>query len=157
MKTQFRAPWDGMLITITTVIVILLIGLDSFTDSLISMVISWSIILGSAVFGVYGYSLQDGKLRILRLGWSKDINLSDISKVEVKPDAMVGSLRKWGIGGLFSYLGYFSNQILGSYKAYATHRKKTVLITTKNDGLIVVTPDDPHSFTETIKTMIGKH
>lgn len=150
-KNQFRAPWDVMLIAITSVIVILLLGLAYFTEGWISKVISWSIILGSAAFGVYGYSVQDGQLKILRLGWSKDIPLSEIKSLEIKPNAMMGSLRKWGIGGLFSYLGYFSNQILGDYKAYATHRKKTVVITTKQNDQIVVTPHNPEQFVQSLK------
>ena len=155
LKSQFTAPWDGMLITITTVIVALLIGLAYFTENWISTVISWSIILGSAAFGVYGYSIQNKNIKILRLGWSKDIALSQIKTIEVKPNAMMGSLRKWGIGGLFSYLGYFSNQILGDYKAYATHRKKTVLITTKENNQIVISPNAPQLFVKAVEQLIG--
>lgn len=151
MRTQFRAPWDGLLIAITSVIVLLLGGLAFYTDSLIATVINWTIIIGSAAFGVYGYSIQEGQLRILRLGWSKDVDLDEIKSIEFKPNAMLGSFRKWGIGGLFSYLGYFSNRVLGSYKAYATHRKKTVLITTKDNHQIVVTPDNPQEFVTLIK------
>ncbi|HBQ59092.1 MAG TPA: hypothetical protein DD671_05560 [Balneolaceae bacterium] len=157
MKTQFRAPWDGMLIMITTVIVLILVGLDYFNEGWISTVISWSIIFGSAAFGVYGYSLQDGQLRILRLGWSKDIEFSEIKSVELKPDAMMGSFRKWGIGGFFSYLGYFSNRILGDYKAYATHRKRTVLITTTKNDQIVVTPDNPEEFVVCLEKARSDH
>ena len=157
MKTQFRAPWDGMLIMITTVIVLILVGLDYFNEGWISTVISWSIIFGSAAFGVYGYSLQDGQLRILRLGWSKDIEFSEIKSVELKPDAMMGSFRKWGIGGFFSSLGYFSNRILGDYKAYATHRKRTVLITTTKNDQIVVTPDNPEEFVVCLEKARSDH
>jgi hypothetical protein len=146
MRKQFRAPWDGLLIAMTSIIVLLLGGIAIYTDSLAATAINWTIIIGSALFGVYGYSIQEGQLRILRLGWSKDLNINEIKSIEYKPNAMLGSFRKWGIGGLFSYLGYFSNRILGSYKAYATHRKNTVLITTQDNHQIVVTPDDPLEF-----------
>lgn len=151
MRTQFRAPWDLMLIAMTTIIVLLLGGIAIYIDSIAATAINWTIIIGSAVFGVYGYSIQEGQLRILRLGWSKDLDINEIKSIEYKPDAMLGSFRKWGIGGLFSYLGYFSNRVLGSYKAYATHRKNTVLITTKDNHQIVVTPDDPQEFVTLLK------
>ena len=122
---------------------------------IIQSVITWGIILGCAAYGVYGYSIQDGKLLVLRLGWAKEIPFSEIIDVEVKPNAMMGSIRTWGIGGLFGYIGYFRNRILKSYKAYATHRRKTVVVSTKAH-LIVVTPDDPEAFAASLKESIRK-
>lgn len=56
-RVQFRAPWDKKLTTITGILVVLL-GALLFTGpgGLISAII-WSIILGCAFFGVYGYSI----------------------------------------------------------------------------------------------------
>ncbi|WP_445665879.1 PH domain-containing protein [Fodinibius sp. AD559] len=65
--------------------------------------------MGALGLGIFGYHIQDGQLKILRLGWSKDINLSEIESVEFKPHAMTGSVRTFGIGGMF---GYFRNSIL---------------------------------------------
>ena len=104
-----------------------------------------------AFFGVYGYNLQPQELRIIRLGWSKDIPYNEIVDIEYSPDAMMGSLRKFGIGGFFSYYGMFKNRVLGDYKAYATHRKNTVVITIKSGKKIVVTPSDPERFVEELK------
>jgi len=70
--------------------------------------------LGSAAFGVYGYSIQDGKLKILRLGWSKDIKLSEINTIEEKPNAMLGSFRRFGVGNLFKILGSLENETRGA-------------------------------------------
>lgn len=67
---------------------------------------------------------------------------------EIKPHAMSGSLRLWGIGGLFGYIGYFKNRVLGNYKAYATHRRKTVVICTKDFEQIVISPDNPKEFVQ---------
>jgi len=153
MRKQFRAPWDLKLIVITSGVIILFGGLNYAMPNLWSALLLWSIVLGSAAFGVYGYSIQEGKLKILRLGWSKDINLSDIDKVEEKPNAMLGSLRSFGIGGLFGYIGHFSNSILGRYKAYATHTKQTVVIYV-NKEQIVISPDDPKEFVTTLREAI---
>ena len=158
MKTrkQFRAPWDFLLITVTTLIVGLLLGLNYLflNHSLIPTIITWGIILSCAAFGVYGYSIQNGKLRILCLGWSKDIRLSDIKNVEFKPNAGMGSIRIAGIGGLFGYVGHFKNRIL-HYKAYATHRRKMVVILTNKNEQIVITPDDPVLFVKALREEAG--
>jgi len=69
---------------------------------------------------------------------------------------MMGSLRLFGIGGFFSYCGSFKNRVLGSYKAYATHRKNTVVITTKEGEKIVITPSNPELFVEELKSVSEK-
>lgn len=108
------------------------------------------IIFLAVFFGVYGYRIQDGELNIIRLGRSKNIPLSGIKSIEFKPNAMKSSVRKFGIGGLFSYSGMFSNQLLSTYKAYATHSKKTVVIIT-DKKLLVVSPDDPEEFIRSVR------
>lgn len=155
MRHQFRAPWDFLLVVITSGIILLFGALSYAMPGFISTILLWSIVLGCAAFGVYGYSIQDGKLKILRLGWSKDIDFSEIKKVEDKPNAMLGSFRRFGIGGLFGYIGYFSNSILGRYKAYATHTKKTVLLHV-NDEQIVLSPDNPKEFISVLEEEIKK-
>ncbi|SMO66710.1 PH domain-containing protein [Gracilimonas mengyeensis] len=151
MKKQFRAPWDLLLTSLTVIVIAVLIGINYATPGLITTLITWGIILGTAAFGVYGYSVQNEKLKILRLGWSKDLSFSSIKKIEYTPNAMLGSIRTFGVGGLFCYLGYFKNSVLGSYKAYATHRKRTVVVTTQDDDQIVLSPEKPKDFVETIK------
>lgn len=150
MRRQFRAPWDWLLIGITSGIIILFGVLNFVSPNLFVAMLLWGIVLGSSAFGVYGYSIQDGKLKILRLGWSKDIKLSEIKNAENKPNAMMGSLRRFGIGGLFGYIGYFSNSILGRYKAYATHTKRTVVIDVGKER-IVISPDDPAALLDSLK------
>ena len=150
MKKQFRSSWDFLLIGMTFLISAVLIAL-AFIGGIFSVIMAIVFISLGAFFGVYGYSLQPQELRIIRLGWSKDIPYNDIVDIEYSPDAMMGSLRKFGIGGFFSYYGMFKNRVLGDYKAYATHRKKTVVITIKSGKKIVVTPSDPERFVEELK------
>jgi hypothetical protein len=153
MRKQFRAPWDLKLIAITSGIIIVFGGLNYVAPNLWSAILLWSIVLGCAAFGVYGYSIQDGKLKILRLGWSKDIQLSEINSVEEKPNAMLGSFRRFGIGGVFGYIGHFSNSILGRYKAYATNTRQTVVIYTKEEQ-VVISPDNTKEFVASLKETI---
>lgn len=56
-----------------------------------------------------------------------------------------GSIRTFGVGGLFGYYGSFANFALGRMTWYATRRDKAVLVTTKTKKKIVLTPDDPDS------------
>jgi len=150
MKKQFRSSWDFLLIGMTFLISAALIAL-AFIGGIFSVIMAIVFISFGVFFGVYGYSLQPQELRIIRLGWSKDIPYNDIVDIEYSPDAMMGSLRKFGIGGFFSYYGMFKNRVLGDYKAYATHRKNTVVITIKSGKKIVVTPSDPERFVEDLK------
>jgi hypothetical protein len=155
-RTRFRAPWDMLLILMTSGIMALLIGLGYALGSFIVIVVNWSIIILCIAFGVYGYSIQDGQLQIVRLGWSKNIRLRDIRRVENKPIAMMGSIRLFGIGGVFGYIGNFKNSTLNHYKAYVTHREKTVLIVTKDDQQILISPDTPEEFISSIKAVMDQ-
>lgn len=155
IRMTVKAPWDWLLILMTTGVTMLLLGLNYFSTGTVSTLVTWSIILGALGFGIFGYHIKDGRLKILRPGWSKDIDLSDIKSVEFIPHAMTGSVRTWGIGGMFGYVGYFRNSTLKSYKAYVTHRRKTVGLTTE-EGEIVVSPDDPEAFVESLKSVSGR-
>jgi hypothetical protein len=57
---------------------------------------------------------------------------------------------------VFGYIGNFKNSILNHYKAYVTHRKKTVLIVTKDDQQILISPDDPEEFISSIKAVMDQ-
>lgn len=155
MRTNFKAPWDLKLIIITSIIILLLGGSLFWEPNLIHSVIILAIILGCTAFGVYGYSIQEGKLKIIRWGWATEIEIKDITNVNATLHATIGSIRTFGIGGLFGYIGYYKNSILGSYKAYATNSDNTVLIETNHNGKIVITPDDPNEFIESLNSKLN--
>ncbi|MFP8489778.1 PH domain-containing protein [Gracilimonas sp. Q87] len=102
-------------------------------------------------FWVYGYNIQNGKLKILCLGRSKDIPFSEINKVEEKPNTMLSSFRRW-YWGIIRVPREFSNRILGSYKAYSTHTKRTVVINANEQ--IVISPDNSEEFVDTLRQPI---
>ncbi len=62
----------------------------------------------------------------------------------------MGSIRAMGIGGLFGFVGYYRNEILGTYKAYATNEFSTVVLDLSGEK-IVVTPDKPDEFAEAVE------
>ena len=61
-----------------------------------------------------------------------------------------GSIRTFGVGGLFGYWGRFANSKIGVMTWYATRRDNAVLITKFNNKKIVLTPDEPELFVSTI-------
>lgn len=155
MQSNFKASWDLKLTITTGAIVLILGGSLFFEPSVIHSVIILTIIIGCSSLGVYGYSIQNDKLKIIRLGWAKEIKIKDITNVKATPHAMMGSIRRFGIGGLFGYIGNYKNGVLGSYKAYATNQNNTVLIETTNNGKIVVTPDNPGEFVKSINKKLN--
>jgi hypothetical protein len=105
----------------------------------------------AAAFAIRGYSVREGKVMIHRLGWANKYDLATLSSVEVSPGATMGSVRAMGIGGLFGFVGYYRNEILGLYQAFATNEMNTVVLEFGSKK-IVVTPDDPQAFAEAVET-----
>jgi hypothetical protein len=149
MRRNFRAPWSNSL-TITTglVLVALLLGIV-FVQGTPRIIIA-AILLASCLLMVRGYSVQDGRLYVHRLAWNNSFNLAKLKDVEACPDITNGSVRLFGIGGLFSSTGNFRNQELGNYRAYLTDSKNAVVLTF-SDECIVISPDDPEEFVRAVR------
>jgi len=104
---------------------------------------------GSVLFMVRGYELEAGDLLILRLLWATRLPLQGLTAAWADPDAMRGSLRLFGNGGLFVFAGLFTNRKLGRYRAFATQPKNSVVLRFSN-RTVVVTPDRPHGFLQAV-------
>ena len=50
----------------------------------------------------------------------------------LEPDALSGSLKIFGMGGLFGYYGLFRSPTLGSYRLHATRSGGLVLVRTRH-------------------------
>lgn len=146
---NFRAPWSTGLKAITCGIAILCVVLSVLLGP-IGATIAWLSFAASAAFMIRGYSVAGNQLFIHRLGWAKTFDLSDLTDVDDTPNAMVGSIRTFGNGGLFGYIGHFSNATLGSYRAYATDPARTVVMSFGTKKL-VLTPDRPAEFVAAVK------
>lgn len=72
------------------------------------------------------------------------IERNDIADIrQLAPEQLSGSIRTFGVGGLFGYFGKFSNPKLGSMTWYATRRDKAILIITNDNKRLLLTPDEP--------------
>lgn len=112
------------------------------------------LVLGSTLlFTVRGYSISGDYLLIRRLLWTTRVDLSGIRSAAVDPDAMKGSIRTLGNGGLFSFSGRFRNRRLGSYRAFVTDQTSCVVLVTDR-GTMVVSPSSPEYFVELVRSAI---
>jgi hypothetical protein len=108
-------------------------------------------------FSPKGYVIEDDVFTILRPFKTKNYPLSDIQSVtEVEKKNLKGSIRTFGVGGLFGYFGRFRNSTYGNMVWYATRRDRFVVIKCSNGKTIVITPDDPAAFVLAYQTTVGK-
>lgn len=105
---------------------------------------------GAALFVVSAYHLDAHGLRIQRLLWQTSIPLDGLERVWQDRDAMKGSIKVFGNGGLFAYSGVFQNAGLGRYRAFVTNPQYTVVLR-RSRGAVVVTPANPEAFVRQVQ------
>lgn len=157
---DFSAPWSTSLKVMTAISVAILAGLPLVGVTTgpreepiwqIAMIgLPLSILLGALPFMVRGYHVENSVLTVRRLGWSSRIPLDGLETAEVDPEAMKGSIRTFGNGGLFCFAGRFRNARLGTYRAWATDPTLAVVLKFP-DRTLVVSPDRPDRFVEAIR------
>ncbi len=159
-RTHFGAPWCRF-VRMSTIAAIGLTVAIQFLP-LVAKMGGWDAVVHLTLFvvllpclflSVNGYSVKEGRLLIHRLGWATKFDLAQLSGFELNPHAMMGSIRLFGNGGLFCYIGYYRNAILGNYRAYVTDTAKAVVLDF-GDRKIVVSPDDPEAFVEALRDAV---
>ncbi len=160
---EFRAPWARSLRISTIVSTLVLFAIAAigcfagesiglaWTITLIGMPIA--ILFAAAPTMVLGYRLTEHEIQIKRLGWMTTLPLATLVSVEGKADAMQGSIRFLGNGGLFPLTGLFWNRQLKLYRAYATDPSRAVILRYPN-RIIVITPHDPQHFIVRARTLM---
>jgi hypothetical protein len=88
-----------------------------------------------------GYAVGSGDLAVLRRG-TRPLLFPLGSLLAARPTAMPRSLRMLGSGGMFGWWGRFANRDWGRFKAYATDRRRGVLLEWPGFKLFV-SPEDP--------------
>jgi hypothetical protein len=157
-EIRFAAPWSAGVKIITLAALGLLLGIPVVSSvtlpestplfaRLSATLLPIAILAGTMPFMVRGFVLTDDELRIERLGWQNRFKLADVKSVVADPESLRWSIRLCGSGGLFGFFGWFRNRTLGTYRAYGTDPKNTVVIRL-HDRAIVVTPHDPTRFVE---------
>jgi Bacterial PH domain len=152
---RYDAHWGKSLIIVSTLSTMLLIGIAFFVAWISPGQFSWvallplTILLGSALFTIRGYTVTTNAILVQRLFWETRLPLADLRSVQFKPNAMCRSLRTFGNGGLFSFTGFYRNKELGNYRAFVTNLRNTVVLHF-SDRTIVVSPVAPEDFIENL-------
>lgn len=144
-------------ITITLLFVSIIIGqlilfLDSAKSaSVISVFILVFIYLIVFSYRPICYKITDELLVICRPLNDVKIALNEIKNVELLDQSRLrGTIRTFGVGGLFGYWGKFANRNIGVMTWYATRRDHAILITSTSNKKILLTPDEPELFIQII-------
>lgn len=162
-ETHYGAPWCLAVTILTILSLVLLLGASAYGTWFFSRSApAWlrltvilgplAIVLATLPFLVRGFVLAPGELRVERLGWQNRFPLSEVTSIEINPEALRGSIRLCGSGGLFGFFGWFRNKKLGIYRAYGTDPKLAVIIKL-NQRTIVVTPENPERFVAELESL----
>jgi hypothetical protein len=92
-------------------------------------------------FSPSGYAVGAGELAVLRRA-ARPLLFPLAGLAAARPTAMPRSTRLLGSGGLFGWWGRFANRSWGRFKAYATDRRRGVLLEWPGFKLFV-SPEDP--------------
>jgi len=103
------------------------------------------ILFGTALFTIRGYGISSDSILVHRLLWSTTLSRGGLESAQVEPDAMRGSFRTFGNGGAFSFTGFYYNKRLGSYRAYVTDPRHTVVLRYAKRR-VVLSPSTPEDF-----------
>ena len=153
--SEYKAPW-GRLLRVTSIsFTALIVGISLFLIVKAGShlrgwhaAVAWlpTLILVSTVpFVVRRYRVRNDNLLVDRLFWPTVIPLAGLRSVEVMPNAMKGSLRLCGNGGLFSFTGWWWSKRLGRFRPYVNDLERTVVL--KFDrNTIVLSPESPEEF-----------
>ena len=154
----FKASLDGIAKAFSTVFTLLLVAvvlwqIYLFIDtpqlnSIIASVFLLAILLVPYYYHPIKYYVDAEKVIIKRPFKSVNINKKEIKNVRlVHEQEMKGTLRSFGVAGLYGYFGRYSNLKMGSMLWYATQRRNYVLIQTQDKNYIL-TPNNPQLFVQ---------
>jgi hypothetical protein len=157
---DFAAPWDRTLKVVTVVVLAVLVWVAVIPPYRPAW--AFWLKLGMSVlvtalcwFGApTGYRLDGSVLVVRRNVGEKRIPLQGLRAARAldKPDIR-GTIRTFGVGGLFGYYGKFYSGALGSHTWYVTDRSRMVLLDTAG-GKYLVSPEDTKRFLAAVRSFL---
>lgn len=162
-QIEFRAPWGkplriasalsvGMLLALA-VAGFVTIGRTHVAASIALIAVPIIGLLVALPFMVRGYVLNEREVVVRRLGWNTVLSLDGVQSIGGDAQAMRGSIRLFGNGGLLSFTGEFWNRKLGRFRALATDPDRAVVLRYPK-RTIVITPHDPQQFIVRARTFL---
>jgi hypothetical protein len=143
----YKASLDKTAILITILVSLLFGALIVFNFILPLAILLMIIYLICMLLKPLNYEITENELIIRRLIKSVHIERSDIESIELLDKSeLKGTVRTFGVGGLFGWYGKFANSKLGDMTWYVTRRDKPVLIIKKDGKKILISPDEAAAF-----------
>ena len=155
---SYKAPWSTSLAIISLLVSLICVGTAIVMlwsgHGLIrwAAVLPLAIISGGALFTVRGYTVAQDAIMVHRLFWTTRLPLAGLQSVQFQANAMHGSIRTFGNGGLFAFSGWFHNRALGGYRAFVTDPRRTVVLHFPQ-RVVIVSPAVPKEFVRDINAM----
>ena len=160
---EFRAPWSSTVRNVTVLSLVILalpvlIGIFVATEPSLPaavLLIGGPPLIAAETFAgrVRGYTLAEDAITVRRGLWNTRLSLDGLRSVTGDAEAMRGSIRVFGNGGLFSITGRFWNRKLGWYRAFATDPSRAVVLRYAK-RTIVISPHDPQHFIMRARTLL---
>lgn len=141
-RISFTCPWSLGVTVITTITIIILVAStyfiwnDDFPSSMLWFKYTLIVVFIATIIGGLGYMpirliIENDKIILHRLFGAINIPIKDIIEIKaIEKSETAFSIRVFGSGGLFGYLGKFKNKKLGYYTMYATDINELILIRT---------------------------
>ena len=153
MKT-YQAPWGKSLKVVSALLVVLAVGMLIGASFLPHGTPGWrlgtrwglaAVVLGCLPFMVLGYEITADAIFIRRPFWKTRLDRRNLKSAAVVADAMSRCIRTCGNGGGFSFTGWYWSKSLGSFHAYVTDQRRTVVLRFEK-RTVLISPDRPEDF-----------
>jgi PH (Pleckstrin Homology) domain-containing protein len=156
MKT-YSAPWSKLLAGTTAFGTLVCVGAavavalnaknEPGREAIVTAaaILPMFVVVISALFTIRGYTITADEILVQRLLWPTRFERARLQSASVDPEALRGSIRLFGNGGLFSFSGWFRSPKLGRYRAFVTDPARTVILRFA-DRIVVISPSDPDAF-----------
>ncbi len=159
---SFSAPCSRLLVIMTLIGCTVLLGVPAMMLSvmphddipriaIIAMILFFPLLLGVMVlFSIRSFDVMQDGILVRRPLWANRLGYDDLRSVRVDEDAMKGSIRLMGNGGLFAFSGRYRSRKLGVFTVFATDMKLSVILR-YSDRTVVVTPESPEEFADLVR------
>jgi hypothetical protein len=148
--TRFSAPWGRGLKWTSALSTLMCIALAAYallrlSPPFLQTTLLWTLTplllvpLGALLFVVRGYTVHPSEL------WDTRIPLEGLLSAQIMPEAMRGSIRTCGNGGLYSFTGWYWNPRIGHYRAFVNDAAQPVLLRWEKKA-VLLSCADPEAF-----------
>lgn len=160
---SYAAPWSKLLAGVTafatlvcagaSVAVGLNVSKGPETEGVMRLAaaLPMLVVVVAAFFMVRGYAVTADEILVQRPLWNTRFERSRLQSASIDAEALRGSIRLFGNGGLFSFTGLFRSPKLGRYRAYVTDPARTVVLRFA-DRVVVISPADPEAFVRDVSS-----